>query len=186
MTTRLGVMSIFAALVLVLSACTTILPPPVVVAPRPVPTKFVATGQGGIGGFGQQMSAGQQKLMAMRAAKLDAYRNLAEQIYGFQITASTTVNAFATQSDSVRTYVETFIRGAKVVSMTASHDGTYEATVELSLPPGFGDCIVQGACMPPPQRAMQCVEPGCGPHLATCAGAGCAMPSGSELIWSGN
>jgi hypothetical protein len=118
--------------------------------------------------------------MAMRAAKLDAFRNLAEQVYGFQISGSTTLNAFAAQNDVVRAHVEAFMRGAKVVDMTAGQDGIYEATVELELPPDFRDCIVRGTCFPQPERtATGCVGPNCAPMAVVCSGAGCAKPSGS-------
>lgn len=156
--------------------------PPVVVRPQPI--KITATGNGSMGHYGQH-NAGQQRLMAMRAAKLDAFRNLAEQVYGFQISGSTTLNAFAAQNDVVRAHVEAFMRGAKVVDMTASQDGIYEATVELELPPDFRDCIVRGTCFPQPERAATgCVGPSCAPMAVVCSGAGCAKPSGSGSWWS--
>lgn len=156
--------------------------PPVVMRPQPI--KITATGNGSMGHYGQH-NAGQQRLMAMRAAKLDAFRNLAEQVYGFQISGSTTLNAFAAQNDVVRAHVEAFMRGAKVVDMTASQDGIYEATVELELPPDFRDCIVRGTCFPQPERAAAtgCVGPNCAPMAVVCSGAGCAKPSGSGW-WS--
>jgi hypothetical protein len=150
---------------------------PVVMRPQPI--KITATGNGSMGHYGNQNS-GQQRLMAMRAAKLDAFRNLAEQVYGFQISGSTTLNAFAAQNDNVRSYVEAFMRGAKVVDMTAGQDGIYEATVELELPPDFRDCIVRGTCFPQPDRAATgCVGPNCAPMAVVCSGAGCASPSGA-------
>jgi hypothetical protein len=157
-------------------------PPPVpqTVVIRPQPIKMTATGNGSMGNYSGQNS-GQQRLMAMRAAKIDAYRNLAEQVYGFQISGSTTLNAFAAQNDNVRAFVEAFMRGAKVVDMTASQDGIYEATVELELPADFRDCIVRGTCFPQPERAATgCAGPSCAPMAVVCSGAGCAAPSGSS------
>lgn len=104
------------------------------------PRKLTAVGYGAIGNYAQY-STGQQKLMAMRAAQVDAYRNLAEQVYGFRIAGNTAVSAFATQSDSVKTYVDAAIRGARVVGVTSMTDGNYEATVELELAPQFFDCL---------------------------------------------
>lgn len=156
-------------------------PPPVVV--RPQLLKITATGHGSLGSYSQH-NAGQQKLMAMRAAKLDAFRNLAEQVYGFQISGSTTLNAFAAQNDVVRSHVEAFMRGAKIVDMTAGQDGLYEATVELELPPDFRDCIVRGTCFPQPERvATGCVGAGCAPMAVMCSGAGCSKPTGGSW-WS--
>jgi len=63
---------------------------------------------------------GRCQRLAGRAAQVDAYRNLAEQVYGFRVWGNTTVSAFVTQNDAVRTYVDAFIRGARVVGMSAS------------------------------------------------------------------
>lgn len=157
--------------------------PPTPVVVRPQPIKITATGQGSMGSYGQH-NAGQQKLMAIRAAKLDAYRNLAEQVYGFQISGSTTVNAFVSQNDSIRAYVEAFVRGARIVDITSSMDGIYEATVELELPHDFGDCIVRGTCFAPPgARVAGCVGPNCAPMAVVCTGVGCAQPSGRTSWW---
>ncbi|MDR3352824.1 MAG: LPP20 family lipoprotein [Zoogloeaceae bacterium] len=104
------------------------------------PLKFLAVGYGSQTSYAQY-TAGQQKLMAMRAAQVDAYRNLAEKVHGFRVWGSTAVSAFAVQNDSVRTYVDSFIRGAHVVNMTAIGDGNFEATVELTLPPDFAECV---------------------------------------------
>ncbi|MDR2625494.1 MAG: LPP20 family lipoprotein [Zoogloeaceae bacterium] len=118
---------------------------PVVAVPAETPTKFLAVGYGSQGGY-SQYTAGQQKLMAMRAAQIDAYRNLAEQVHGFRIWGNTAVSAFATQNDSVRTYVDAFIRSARVVNMTSIGDGNFEATVELVLSPDFVTCVRFAKC----------------------------------------
>lgn len=102
--------------------------------------KITVTGHGAPGST-VGMAASQQRLMAMRAAKVDAYRSLAEQVYGFKLSGGTSVSSFAAQNDQIRAYVDTFIRGARVVSMTAIADGNYEATVELDLPVTFFDCL---------------------------------------------
>jgi hypothetical protein len=104
------------------------------------PTKFLAVGYGSQGSY-THYSSGQQKLMAMRAAQVDAYRNLAEQVQGFRVWGNTAVSAFMTQNDSVRTYVDSFIRGAHVVSTTSIGDGNFEVTVELVPPPDFVACV---------------------------------------------
>lgn len=161
-------------------------PPPVVI--RPTPIKVTATGHGSLGNYGQH-NAGQQRLMAMRAAKLDAYRNLAEQVYGFKISGSTTLNAFATQNDTIRSHVDAFMRGAKIVDMTLTQDGIYEATVELDLPPDFRDCIVRGTCFPQTDSvATGCAGAGCAPMSLVCTGSGCSQSSGRswwDNLWSG-
>jgi hypothetical protein len=118
------------------TCCTNIPPSPLVATPN----KIQATGYGSQGGF-TQYTSGQQKLMAMRAAEVDAYRKLAERVHGFRVTGNTAVSAFATQSDSVRTYVDSFIRGARIVGILAIADGNYEATVELDITPQFISCV---------------------------------------------
>ncbi len=73
----------------------------------------------------------QQRLMAIRASKLDAYRSLTEQVYGQQLDASTTVADMTVQSDTFRTKVEGVIYGAVLVSITPAGDDTYETTLSL-------------------------------------------------------
>ncbi len=71
--------------------------------------------------------------MAERAAKVDGYRNLLEQAYGLQVTGATTVRDFVTQSDTVRTQVDAFIRGAKVMDTRILDDGSVETEMEITL-----------------------------------------------------
>ena len=89
---------------------------------------------------------GQQQLLGIRASKLDAYRNLAEQVYGIHINGHTTVSAMMIKNDSYRGYVEAIIQGARVVSVNPVGDGNYETTVELSLSRDFFNCLNTGNC----------------------------------------
>ncbi len=73
----------------------------------------------------------QQRLMAIRAAKLDAYRSLTEQVYGIRMDATATVADMVVQSDTFRSRVEGVIYGATLVSITPSGDDTYETTLTL-------------------------------------------------------
>ena len=115
-------------------------------AVEPVARRLMATGYGNSGSY-NQYTTGQAKLMAMRAAKIDAYRNLAEQVHGVRVWGNTAVSSFVAQSDVVRTYVDSFIRGARVVSVSAIADSNYEATVELELTASFFDCFASpGRC----------------------------------------
>ncbi len=76
-------------------------------------------------------NAGQQRLMAIRASKLDAYRALTEQVYGLQLDASSTVADMTVTSDSFRAKVEGVIYGAILVSIAPVGDDTYETTLSL-------------------------------------------------------
>lgn len=73
----------------------------------------------------------QQRLLAIRASKLDAYRSLTEQVYGQQLDANTTVADMTVQSDTFRAKVEGVIYGAVLVSITPVGDDTYETTLSL-------------------------------------------------------
>ena len=73
----------------------------------------------------------QQRLLAIRASKLDAYRSLTEQVYGQQLDATTTVADMTVMSDTFRAKVEGVIYGATMVSITPVGDDTYETTMSL-------------------------------------------------------
>jgi hypothetical protein len=73
----------------------------------------------------------QQRLLAIRASKLDAYRSLTEQVYGQQLDATTTVADMTVMSDTFRAKVEGVVYGAVLVSITPVGDDTYETTLSL-------------------------------------------------------
>jgi hypothetical protein len=73
----------------------------------------------------------QERLLAIRASKLDAYRALTEQVYGQHLDATTTVADMTVMSDTFRTRVEGVIYGAVLVSITPAGDDTYETTLSL-------------------------------------------------------
>ena len=98
--------------------------------------RITATGYGATSNF-DGYSSGQRRLMAMRASKLDAYRALAEQVYGVRIKGNTTVGALVAQNDGYRVYVDAYLRGARVVSVTPMAEGNYETEVEIEMPADF-------------------------------------------------
>jgi len=81
------------------------------------------------------MSRAEKGLLGKRAAKIDALRNLLEQVYGVTIRSKTTVRDFVTQSDDMKARVNAFIQGARVVSERALGDGSYEVEVEIDMGP---------------------------------------------------
>jgi len=73
----------------------------------------------------------QQRLMAIRASKLDAYRSLTDQIYGLQLDANATVADMVVTSDSFRSKVQGVVYGATLVSITPVGEDTYETTLSI-------------------------------------------------------
>ncbi|MBK8973989.1 MAG: LPP20 family lipoprotein [Hahellaceae bacterium] len=83
----------------------------------------------------------QERLMAMRASKLDAYRAMAEQLYGTTVYGNSRVDQLMLQSDQLKSLVDTTIRGAKVVDVKELVGGGYETVLELELSPDFSKCL---------------------------------------------
>ena len=116
------------------------LPPPVYAPPPPPPPpppiarqEVTLRAKGAGAPPARAANAAQARLMAERAAKVDGYRNLLEQAYGLQVTGSTTVRDFVTQSDTVRTQLDAFIRGAKVSDTRVLDDGSVETEMEITV-----------------------------------------------------
>lgn len=138
--TRIHRLALVAA-VLFLSACAAKKPPPQVPVRIKEPASLItpltekretltATGYAVISVQNHRNPA-QQRLLAIRASKLDAYRALTEQVYGQQIDANTTVAEMAVMSDTFRARVEGLVYGAVLVSITPVGDDTYETTLSL-------------------------------------------------------
>ena len=73
-----------------------------------------------------------KNIMAMRASKLDAYRELAEQVYGHQIQGKSQMQNLIASDDKLRSKVEGVIRGARVVKSYPVGD-TYATELELDM-----------------------------------------------------
>jgi len=89
----------------------------------------------------KSLTPAQSKLMAIRASKLDAYRSMVERVYGTALQGSTTVRDLAVQNDRFRTYVDTYIHGARVISSDIMSDGTVETLLEMVIDQGFRNCL---------------------------------------------
>jgi hypothetical protein len=75
----------------------------------------------------------QARLMAERAAKADALRNLLETVKGVRVDSETTVESFTTKSDRVLTRVSGIVIGARVAETKYLSDGAVEVTVAVNL-----------------------------------------------------
>jgi len=82
---------------------------------------------------GQDITSEQQKLLAKRAAEADAYRKLAEAVYGLEINSDTRVRDFVTESDEIRGDVDTFVRGVRLGDPTFYDDGSCEVPAEVTV-----------------------------------------------------
>ena len=72
-------------------------------------------------------------IMAMKASKLDAYRELTEQVYGQKIEGSQSVSGLIVDSETLRASVEGVIRGAEVVKTYPVGDDTYVTELSLNM-----------------------------------------------------
>ncbi len=117
--------------VMVLSACSTVFDKHVEwqsVKPETFPV-LTAIGQAPIS-LQNSPNKTQQMLMAIKASKIAAYAELAEQVYGQTIDGNTTMSNLVLENQQLKASVQGIIRGAKVVKSYPVGD-TY--TTELSL-----------------------------------------------------
>lgn len=108
-----------------------------------VPITVRVSGLGTYEDVASDRSDARKRLMARRASQLDAYRNLVERVYGTVVYGSSTVNDFVLGSDMFRTYVDSYIRGAKLVAVNEHSDGVFETVMELKLEPRFQACVAK-------------------------------------------
>jgi hypothetical protein len=71
-------------------------------------------------------------LQAIRASKLNAYRELAEQIYGQQVTSGSSVTGSELNQDRLQVAVNGVVRGARVVRSYPLGD-MYATELELDM-----------------------------------------------------
>jgi len=105
------------------------------------------------------VNTSQGKLLAKQAAKVDAQRNLLEQIQGVRVSAKTTVKNFMTESDVIHTQVDGLIAGAEVVSEQELDDGSFEVKLRLNMHP-LARIIPPSEPVPPPPAPPSGTIPG--------------------------
>ena len=76
---------------------------------------------------------GQEKVLAKRAAEIDAYRRLAERMMGVEITSDTTVRDMCVENDQVVAALSQVLKAATPTDIKYKSDGTAEVTMEVKV-----------------------------------------------------
>lgn len=105
-------------------------PPPSAIASNPTVQPLKGMGFAQIAGQPGK-SKNEKRLMAIRAARMDALRDLTEQVHGIRINATTTVSQAVVRDDSLSAVVQGTLRGARTVRVTPKGSDSYE--VEMAL-----------------------------------------------------
>jgi len=112
----------------------------------------------------------QARPMALRAAQVDAYRNLLEVVQGVRVDSETEVKDFTVASDVIKAKVEGLVKGAQLIKRDYLSDGTVEVTLRMPL---YGESAIANVIMPLPKPAK--AEP------APAAPAAPAPPAGPQV-----
>lgn len=104
----------------------------------PPPAAVVADDARPLKGLGFAQIAGQpgkttneKRLMAIRAARMDALRDLTEQVHGIRINATTTIRDAVVRDDSLSAVVQGTLRGARTTRVGPSGSDSYEVEMVL-------------------------------------------------------
>lgn len=121
------------ALVLVISGCSSVLDKHVVWEYEE-PDSFPVLRAIGYAPINSQPGDSKEvkSIMAMKASKLEAYRELAEQVYGRQVKGSSNISNMIATDDKLRAKVQGVIRGAKIVK-SYPVGNTYATELELDM-----------------------------------------------------
>ena len=96
----------------------------------------------GLGGPNPDLPLATQRASAIRAAKLDALRNLLETIKGVSLTSETTVENSLVVNDLIRTRVEGALKAFRVVDTRYMSTGDVEVDVEIPLTGVIADALL--------------------------------------------
>ncbi len=137
----------------------------------------------GIGAGNPNQPLQAQRAMAIRAAKVDAWRNLLETIKGVVLTSETLVRNAMVENDVIATKVEGILKGfSQVGEPKYLSDGSVEVTVEIPLTGALTDAILPGQFGG--GQLMAAGQPLC-PTCGQPWPAGKPVPPGVNLIQSG-
>ncbi len=94
------------------------------------------------------VSEPQRRLLAIRAAKLDAMRTLSERVSGIQLWGNTTMSDLALSNERINLYMDSYISGARTLTVTQLDDSSYEVIMELKLNSQFLNNLQINQCVP--------------------------------------
>jgi hypothetical protein len=78
-------------------------------------------------------SEGHQKILAKRAAEMDAYRRLASRMMGMKIDGNTTIRDFAVENDEILASLSQVLKAATPTAIKYNKsDGSCEVTMEIT------------------------------------------------------
>ncbi|MGZ4958134.1 MAG: hypothetical protein ACXV7J_02670 [Methylomonas sp.] len=131
------------------------------------------------------VSTNQRWLMAQQAAKLDAYRGLADQLYKEVLDGQKTVGSQVMSDDIHRMYLDTYMRSAKPVDYRTVRD-TLQASLELNVTPRFyrcmaGDAAVVNQCLQEDNK-LPFTRTGNKPAIITSVNMACDNPDCSDQL----
>jgi hypothetical protein len=81
----------------------------------------------------QDVDVAKNKLLAKRAAEADAYRKLAETVNGLHLTSETLVRDFVTESDVIKSEVDSMVKGVRLGDPTWYEDLSCEVPAEVTV-----------------------------------------------------
>lgn len=126
--------------------------------------------------------------LALRAAKVDAYRNLLEITKGVRVNSTTVVKDFTVESDVINTQVDGLVRSANVVKQDYLSDGTVEVTLRMPLSGSLAHVILPKAIEKqpaPPAPPAAAPAPPETPQVAAPAAPTPAAPAPAPEVFTG-
>ena len=100
---------------------------------QPTKVKNIKIEAIGVGVVNYEVCSKAQALaMARRAAVLEAYKALAEKIYGIKINGRDSVKNMILQNSTIKAYVEGIIKGARITNESYKN-GLYFINMELKM-----------------------------------------------------
>ena len=101
-------------------------------------------------------AAGQMATNGYRAAKVDAMRNLLEQVGSVRVDSQTIVRDSIIESDVIRTQINGVVKGAKVINEYQDSSGYFHVVVEL---PVYGETNSLASAVIPKREKVDFPEP---------------------------